>query len=183
MLPPLSAALPRRMLSSRMFSSATRLSSRGRALAAGGGAAASVWEAVNALAAKPGNINVRECKSKCTANSNLLTLLLNRSRIHYFASQMGQGFPDFEGSPIARAAAAEAIREGTAALNQYSPQPGLPSLRRSVSEFVRRRYDVRALPPKRCSRSLTLVLLSLSPMMTTTTDGGVYRPSMSRCRR
>lgn len=94
-----------------MMSTSTRLSSRGRALASGGGAAASVWEAVNALAAKPGNIN------------------------------MGQGFPDFIGSAVARKAAALAIEEGTATLNQYSPQPGLPSLRRSVSNFVQRRYD------------------------------------------
>ena len=88
----------------------TRLSSRGQALASGGGAAAQVWESVNALAAKPGMIN------------------------------MGQGFPDFEGSLIARKAAAIAMEEGSAALNQYSPQPGLLSLRQSVANFVHRRY-------------------------------------------
>ena len=48
---------------------------RSAELAAGGGAAAAVWTQVNELAAKPGMIN------------------------------MGQGFPDFDGSPVARAAA------------------------------------------------------------------------------
>ena len=95
----------------RLFSRGiSRLSSRGRALASGGGAAAAVWEAVNALAAKSGNIN------------------------------MGQGFPDFPGSAVAREVASAAIRQGSAGLNQYSPQPGLLELRHAVSEFVERRY-------------------------------------------
>lgn len=98
------------------MSTATRLSSRGQALAAGGGAAAGVWEAVNALAAKPGMIN------------------------------MGQGFPDFAGSLVAREAAAQAINDGSASLNQYSPQPGLPKLRHSVSNFVQRRYGAQYDP-------------------------------------
>ena len=64
------------------------LSSRGKALASSGGAAAALWEAVNALAAKPGMIN------------------------------MGQGFPDFPGSRVARDVAGRAIAEGAAATNQ-----------------------------------------------------------------
>lgn len=98
---------------SRFLSSAARLSTRGRALAAGGGAAASTWESVNALAAMPGMIN------------------------------MGQGFPDFPGSRVAREAAAAAVSEGSVAHNQYSPQPGLLSLRQAVSDFVFRRYNRR----------------------------------------
>ena len=56
------------------------LSKRSRDLAASGGRAAKVWEDVNALASRPGIIN------------------------------MGQGFPDFAGSSVARDAAAQAIR-------------------------------------------------------------------------
>lgn len=97
----------------RLFSSGpVRLSSRAQALAVGGGAAAKVWTDINALAARPGMIN------------------------------MGQGFPDFDGSPVARRVAAEAVLGGSAALNQYSPQPGLQSLRESVSGFYERRYGV-----------------------------------------
>ena len=83
---------------------------RSAELAAGGGAAAAVWTQVNELAAKPGMIN------------------------------MGQGFPDFDGSPVARAAAAAAIEQGGAPLNQYSAQPGLPELRGAISRFYERRY-------------------------------------------
>ena len=140
---------------------APKLSQRGRALAGGGGGAAAVWEAVNALAAKPGMIN------------------------------MGQGFPDYPPSPVAREVSAAAISSGESAMNQsvsrrcamllayvalrcvlpallfgtdpprvesqteplppcgarvitladrYSPQPGLLALRESVAAFYSRRY-------------------------------------------
>ena len=52
------------------------------------------------------------------------------------AVNLGQGFPDFEGSMVARRAAAEAILQGQAALNQYSPQAGLLGLRQAVSSFA-----------------------------------------------
>ena len=108
-------AIMRRVLQ-RAMSTATRLSSRGQALAAGGGAAAGVWEAVNALAAKPGMIN------------------------------MGQGFPDFAGSLVAAKLQHRRSMDGSASLNQYSPQPGLPKLRHSVSNFVQRRYGAQYDP-------------------------------------
>ncbi len=72
--------------------------------------ATDVWTEVNALAARPGTIN------------------------------MGQGFPDFEGSLIARKAAAEAMLAGAPSLNQYSPQLGLLELREAVSDFYLRQH-------------------------------------------
>ena len=57
-----------------------------------------------------------------------------------------QGFPDFAGSLVARRAAARAIEDGSAVLNQYSPQPGLLGLRQSVANFVERRYGARYDP-------------------------------------
>ena len=96
---------------SRSFARAmTRLSTRASLLASGSGAAAHTWETLNALAARPGMVN------------------------------MSQGLPDFEGSAVARRVAAAAIAGGTAALNQYSPQPGLLDLRLAVAAFVERRY-------------------------------------------
>jgi N-succinyldiaminopimelate aminotransferase len=86
------------------------LSERARTLAAGGGAAARVWEEVNALAAQPGMVN------------------------------MGQGFPDFPGSAVARKVAQEALEHGSASHNQYSPQPGMIQLREAVAAFHSRRY-------------------------------------------
>jgi N-succinyldiaminopimelate aminotransferase len=91
------------------------LSQRGEALASGG--AAQVWETMNALAARPGMIN------------------------------MSQGFPDFEGSQVARSVAAELIASGGAADHQYSPQPGLLKLRESISSFYSRRYPSVAARP------------------------------------
>lgn len=88
----------------------TRLSARGRTLASGGGQAAAVWESVNALAAQPGMVN------------------------------MGQGYPDFPGSSIARRVAAEAAASAESSLAQYTPQPGSLRLRRAVSQFYAERY-------------------------------------------
>ncbi|KAJ8614112.1 hypothetical protein CTAYLR_004639 [Chrysophaeum taylorii] len=51
---------------------------------------------------------------------------------------MGQGYPDFLGSEVARRAAAEALKE--AALNQYSAPRGLPQLREAVASWHSRRY-------------------------------------------
>ena len=79
-------------------------------LAAGGGAAARVWEEVNALASEPGMLN------------------------------MGQGFPDFPGSALAREVASDAVAKGEARQNQYSPQPGLLQLREAIAAFHARRY-------------------------------------------
>ena len=76
---------PRRCLSSQPEpepEARCRLSDRAKALAAGGGAAARVWEDVNALAAQPGMMN------------------------------MGQGFPDFAGHAKAREAAVAAVAAG-----------------------------------------------------------------------
>ncbi len=86
------------------------LSQRAQALAAGGGAAARVWEEVNALAGQPGMLN------------------------------MGQGFPDFPGSTLARAVAADVVTRGEPTDNQYSPQPGSLQLREAIAAFHSRRY-------------------------------------------
>ena len=88
-----------------------RLAQRAQNLASSFGAAAPLWESVNALAQRPGMIN------------------------------MGQGFPDFEGSLVARQAAAAAVEAGKAPSNQYSPQPGYLDLREAVAGFVEKRYN------------------------------------------
>ena len=93
-----------------MLARAGRLSGRAQVLASAAGAAAPLWERLNALASRPGMVN------------------------------MSQGMPDFAGSPIARRVAAEALESGGASLNQYSPQPGLIDLRQAVSAFVDQRY-------------------------------------------
>ena len=90
-----------------------QLSSRAQRFSSPGGAAG-VWKKVNALAARPGMIN------------------------------MGQGFPDFEGSEVARTAAKRALED--APVNQYSPQAGFDSLRKEIAAFYARQYGT-ALDP------------------------------------
>ena len=72
--------------------------------------AVEVWKEINGLASMPGMIN------------------------------MGQGFPDFEGSIVARQAAAEALLSGEQVLNQYSAPAGLMELREAVGDFYHRLY-------------------------------------------
>ncbi len=51
------------------------------------------------------------------------------------AVNLGQGFPESDGFPDVREAAARALMEQS---NQYAPMRGLPSLRRAVAEFYGR---------------------------------------------
>ena len=66
--------------------------------------AASVWAEVSQLGRQPGMIN------------------------------LGQGFPDFPGSKVAREAAAAALMSGDVNMAQYSDQQGLLELRKAISE-------------------------------------------------
>ncbi|KAH8098377.1 transferase [Aureococcus anophagefferens] len=66
--------------------------------------------------------------------------MLNELGAREGAINMGQGFPDFEGSAVARRRR-EAL--DTPSLNQYSPIDGLASLRDEVSAFYERRYGAR----------------------------------------
>ena len=52
---------------------------------------------------------------------------------------LGQGFPDTDGPPAIAEAAVAAIRAGH---NQYPPGPGIPELRRAVSDHQRHYYGL-----------------------------------------
>jgi N-succinyldiaminopimelate aminotransferase len=52
---------------------------------------------------------------------------------------LGQGFPDTDGSPEIARLAMDAIATGH---NQYPPGPGVPELRRAVTDHQRRCYDL-----------------------------------------
>uniref|UniRef100_A0A7S1XAJ8 Aminotransferase class I/classII large domain-containing protein n=1 Tax=Tetraselmis chuii TaxID=63592 RepID=A0A7S1XAJ8_9CHLO len=52
---------------------------------------------------------------------------------------LGQGYPDFEGSAVARQSAIAALQEkDKALLNQYSPIPGLPALSSEIAAIYKR---------------------------------------------
>jgi N-succinyldiaminopimelate aminotransferase len=53
---------------------------------------------------------------------------------------LGQGFPDRDGPPEIARAAADAILAGRG--NQYPPGPGIPELRRAITEHQRRFYQL-----------------------------------------
>ena len=55
------------------------------------------------------------------------------------AVNLGQGFPDTDGPPAMLESAREAIAQG---LNQYSPGPGMPVLRRAVAADRERRFGL-----------------------------------------
>lgn len=55
------------------------------------------------------------------------------------AINLGQGFPETDGFPEVREAAARALMEHS---NQYAPMRGLPVLRQAVADFYQRRQDL-----------------------------------------
>jgi len=55
------------------------------------------------------------------------------------AVNLGQGFPENDGFPEVREAAARALMEQS---NQYAPMRGLPVLRRAVADFYKRRQGL-----------------------------------------
>ncbi len=59
------------------------------------------------------------------------------------AINLGQGFPDTDGPPEIVEAAIAAMRAGH---NQYPPGPGIPALRRAISDHQRRRYGLEVDP-------------------------------------
>lgn len=56
---------------------------------------------------------------------------------------LGQGFPDEDGSPAIVEAAVQALRAGH---NQYAPLAGVPALREAIAEHQRRRYGLEVDP-------------------------------------
>ncbi len=59
--------------------------------------------------------------------------------VEHGAINLGQGFPDNEGPDDVRAAASEALLNGS---NQYPPMMGLPGLRQATAEHYRRFHGV-----------------------------------------
>src|SRR6185503_1502565 len=55
------------------------------------------------------------------------------------AVNLGQGFPEADGFPEVREAAARALMEQS---NQYAPMRGLPVLRQAVSAFYQRTHGL-----------------------------------------
>jgi len=65
--------------------------------------------------------------------------VMSREAINYRAINLAQGFPDFDGPGSVKAAATEALQSGK---NQYAPSPGLPALRKVISNYEAQRYGL-----------------------------------------
>jgi aspartate/methionine/tyrosine aminotransferase len=80
------------------------------------------------------------------------------------AVNLGQGFPETDGFPEVREAAARALMEQS---NQYAPMRGLPALRRAVADFYRARQGMDIDPDRQviitsgATEALSAAILSL----------------------
>lgn len=80
------------------------------------------------------------------------------------AVNLSQGFPDFDGPQIGKAAAQEAIQSG---LNQYGPLPGLPALRDSISRWSKEMNALECDPDSEitvtsgCTEAIVAAMLGL----------------------
>jgi N-succinyldiaminopimelate aminotransferase len=68
---------------------------------------------------------------------------MNRLAAEYNAINLAQGFPDFSGPSEIIETAMAALRAGQ---NQYSPMPGLPTLRQAVAAHAQRFYQQTIYP-------------------------------------
>ena len=59
--------------------------------------------------------------------------------VEHRAINLGQGFPDEDGPPAIREAAAKALIDGP---NQYPPTRGLPQLRQAIAAHAKRFYEL-----------------------------------------
>jgi aspartate/methionine/tyrosine aminotransferase len=92
------------------------------------------------------------------------------------AINLGQGFPETDGFPQVREAAARALMEQS---NQYAPMRGLPVLRQAVSDFYARTQGI-ALDPDReivvTSGATEAICASLLALITPGDEVVVFEP-------
>jgi len=55
---------------------------------------------------------------------------------------LGQGFPDYHGSSVARNYSAKLLASDDALINQYSPPSGIPALRQNLASWYNRSYNL-----------------------------------------
>ncbi len=68
---------------------------------------------------------------------------MSKLAVEFKAVNLGQGFPDFDGPDWLKESAFQAMKEGK---NQYAPMPGIFSLRKAVTDNVKKFYDMTVSP-------------------------------------
>ncbi len=64
---------------------------------------------------------------------------MSRLAFEYQATNLGQGFPDFDGPAWLPEMAYQAMKEGK---NQYAPSPGIMSLKQNIAEIEKKYYNL-----------------------------------------
>ena len=64
---------------------------------------------------------------------------MSKMALEFYAVNLGQGFPDFDGPEWIMDFAYQAMKSGK---NQYAPSPGILSLRKSIAEVEKEHYDM-----------------------------------------
>ncbi len=89
-----------------------------------------------------------------------MTALANKHK----AVNLSQGFPDFDGPTIGKAAAIKAINAGN---NQYAPMPGVPILREAIADWASRITSITVNPDTEitvtsgCTEAIAATMLGL----------------------
>ena len=82
-------------------------------------------------------------QSKLPGVGTTIFTVMSQLATEHNAINLGQGFPDFNPDPALVDAVTDAMKQG---FNQYPPMPGIPALRRNISEKVAQLYGHRYDP-------------------------------------
>ena len=82
-------------------------------------------------------------QSKLPGVGTTIFSVMSQLATEHNAINLGQGFPDFDPDPKLVDAVTAAMKQG---FNQYPPMPGIPALRRNISEKVAQLYGHRYDP-------------------------------------
>lgn len=76
--------------------------------------------------------------SKLPTSGQTIFSTMSALATEHKAINLGQGFPDFDTDPVLRELITKHLNEGK---NQYTPMPGLPALRQTLTEKIKRCYN------------------------------------------
>lgn len=77
--------------------------------------------------------------SRISSMTTSIFATMSKMAFEYNATNLGQGFPDFDGPSWIMEAAFDAMKSGK---NQYAPSPGIMSLRKAIKDYHKKYYDL-----------------------------------------
>ena len=85
----------------------------------------------------------RKSAQRIASMSTSIFATMSKMAFEYNAINLGQGFPDFDGPTWIMEEAFNAMKSGK---NQYAPSPGIISLRKEISNYQNKFYDLNYNP-------------------------------------